>query len=104
MAEKRAIIIGEKDNVATALESINKGDTIVTKVGDSENSIINLTAKKEIPFGHKISLVNIKKGEPIVKYNSTIGLATSLITEGDYVHVHNVESTRGRGDKRIVKE
>ena len=101
---KKAIIIGKKDNVATALENINKGDTVVVIMSDSENNLIKLIAKEKVPFGHKISLMDIRKGESLVKYNSIIGLATSFIAKGDYVHVHNVESTRGRGDKSVVKE
>ncbi len=97
---KKAIIIGEKDNVATVLEDIKKGDTVVITASDSKNGL-QLIAKGEIPFGHKISLANIKKGAPIIKYNCIIGLATSFIAKEDYVHVHNVESTRGRGDKNI---
>jgi len=43
-------------------------------------------------------LENEKPGEPVIKYGSPIGLATVEIAEGQHVHVHNVASTRGRGD------
>ena len=33
------------------------------------------------------------------KYGEIIGLATKDIQQGEYVHVHNIESCRGRGDK-----
>ncbi len=34
----------------------------------------------------------------VYKYGESIGRATQEIKSGDYVHVHNVESERGRGD------
>ncbi len=34
----------------------------------------------------------------------TIGRATQEIKSGDYVHVHNVESERGRGDCANIKQ
>jgi altronate dehydratase small subunit len=40
----------------------------------------------------------IEKGEAIVKYGEVIGRATQQIILGKHVHIHNVESLRGRGD------
>jgi altronate dehydratase small subunit len=34
-----------------------------------------------------------------MKYGLSIGTASQNIKAGDHVHVHNVESNRGRGDK-----
>ncbi|WP_443110690.1 hypothetical protein [Caloramator sp. mosi_1] len=34
----------------------------------------------------------------MIKYAEEIGKATNNINKGDYVHVHNIESKRGRGD------
>jgi len=42
----------------------------------------------------------LKKGDVVYKYGEVIGIATVDIKTGDYVHVHNIESTRGRGDKK----
>ena len=39
-----------------------------------------------------------KKGEPIIKYGEEIGVATADIDTGAYVHVHNLDSQRARGD------
>ena len=41
---------------------------------------------------------SIAVGEPVIKYGSPIGIATSDIQPGAHVHTHNVASTRGRGD------
>ena len=45
-----------------------------------------------------VALCDIKKGEHIMKYGECIGAASCDIKKGDYVHVHNLEALRGRGD------
>ena len=44
------------------------------------------------------ALRDIRKGEHIMKYGESIGAASCDIKKGDYVHVHNLEALRGRGD------
>ena len=48
-------------------------------------------------MGHKLALRQIGSGEEILKYGSVIGRATQDILPGEHVHVHNVQSLRGRG-------
>ena len=92
---QKAVILSPKDNVATALADLKAGDTLELKTGDRILTI-NLTAP--VPFGHKFSLEKIDSGASIIKYGEVIGIATNNIRPGDYVHVHNVASARGRGD------
>lgn len=101
MAKKKSIVINKKDNVATALVDLKAGD-LLDEEFEGESKKIEL--KQDVPFGHKISLTRIEKGEPIIKYGEVIGTATELIDEGDYVHIHNVKSNRGRGDLEGGKE
>ena len=51
----------------------------------------------DVPYGHKIAVRDSKKGEPINKYGEEIGIARKD-KKGEYVHVHNLDSMRGRGD------
>jgi len=92
---KETIMLNSKDNVATALKQINENEQ-VTVVSSSKEVISRLQAKQEIPFGHKISLTEIKKGEPVIKFGERIGTASRNISVGEYVHVHNVESDIGK--------
>ena len=83
-----AVIIGDKDNVATALKNVSPGKY---KIKDnSKNNII--AVKEDIKRGFKISLNKIKKGEKIIKYNLPIGFAKKDIEEGMEVHIHNLSS------------
>jgi altronate dehydratase small subunit len=89
-----AIVLSEKDNVATALAEMKAGQKIVVKNGKEKE----VTILQDIPFGHKFAIRNISKGENILKYGEVIARAILEIREGEHVHVHNVESLRGRGD------
>ncbi len=57
-----------------------------------------MTTVEAIPSGHKCARRAIGAGELILKYGQPIGRATAAIPAGAHVHVHNVESLRGRGD------
>ena len=76
---------------------IDEGNAI--QVG-LEDHIVDVVLSQNIPFGHKFSLKDIEQGGVVIKYGETIGLATKKIRQGEHVHVHNVESQKGRGDKR----
>ena len=91
----RAMIVNTADNVATALSDLATGDQ-VTLMG--MGNLGGIKASQPVPFGHKIALISIAEGETIVKYGEVIGRATQRIMQGDHVHIHNVESLRGRGD------
>jgi altronate dehydratase small subunit len=93
--QKDALVIRRQDNVATAIRDIPAGRA--AQVGIEDESV-SVTVSKDISFGHKFALHHIRRGEEILKYGTVIGRATQDIQPGEHVHVHNVESTRGRGD------
>lgn len=92
----KAIVMKPVDNVCTVVEEIQSGTEIVVKAG---NDKLVIHVSESIPFGHKIAIRDISKGEAIKKYGEVIGRATRDIKTGQHVHVHNLESCRGRGDK-----
>ena len=95
MPDIRALVMHSQDNVATLVEEAKAGQNVRAEIGGEKQTV---TATEEIPFGFKIALVEIPKGGTIIKYGELIGKASSPISRGDLVHVHNVEGTRGRGD------
>jgi altronate dehydratase len=98
MELKFGLLVHADDNVATLFgNDIGVGDevTIHDKFGKSDH--INTNAV--IPYGHKIAVRDIAAGLPIMKYGEKIGLASAPIKRGDHVHVHNLDSDRGRGDR-----
>ena len=93
--KKQAIVINEKDNVATCVDHFNIGSKIHYFIGGKEET---LQLKNNIPLGHKVAIRPIAKGQEVIKYAEVIGTATFDINVGEHVHVHNIESRRGRGD------
>lgn len=66
----------------------------------------SVQVKEDIPAFHKIAIANVVQGGTVFKYGEAIGKALTGIEKGDHVHVHNIESMRGRGDlnKEAVNE
>lgn len=93
-----AVVAHQSDNVATAVTDLKQGDSVVIDVDGCEVSVV---LRSDVPFGHKFALVDIPEGQEVRKYGEAIGRATKPIEKGDYVHVHNFESVRGRGDWEV---
>lgn len=73
------IKIHQNDNVAVALRTILAGTVFE-----------GVSARAEIPQGHKMALLPMKEQDQIVKYGFSIGHATTDIAAGDWVHTHNM--------------
>ncbi len=91
--QAKAIVINEKDNVATALVPLKAGSTVSLEI---QGRITKFKLTKEIPMGHKFALREIPAGADVFKYGEPIGRTTATILPGEHVHVHNVVSHRGR--------
>ncbi len=97
MAFNIALKVNDLDNVATVFaEGVSKGQEVEVRDKKGQNWII--TVLEDIPYGHKIALTEIPPNQDIIKYGEAIGMATRQIGKGEYVHVHNLDSKRGRGD------
>lgn len=79
------ILINDKDSVAVAIRPLKRGETI-TVAGEK------IQVKDDIPVPHKIALKDIKENETIIKYGYSIGLAAKNISQGEWVHIHNIRS------------
>lgn len=72
------------DPVAVALVPIAVGDVV-----------LGVTARADIPAGHKIALTAVAPGVSIAKFGQPIGIATAAIRPGDHVHTHNLGYAAG---------
>ena len=97
MELKLALKVDDLDNVATIFANGIVDGTQV-EVRDKKGNSEILTVHGDVPYGHKIALRDLAPGEHIMKYGECIGAASHPISKGDYVHVHNLDALRGRGD------
>jgi hypothetical protein len=93
----KAIIIHEKDTVATALELLRAGTEIPIEIQYRTEKIKLLD---EIPAGHKFAFINMEAGTDVIKYGEPIGQSTAKITQGEHVHRHNLTSRTRQGSGR----
>lgn len=97
MELKMALKVDDKDNVATVFANgVRDGDTV--ELRDKKGNVEAVCVFGAVPYGHKIAVEDIPLGQKIVKYGEVIGMATKNIRRGEYVHVHNLDALRGRGD------
>ncbi len=95
--KSKAIIIDDRDNVATALEALDAGSSIPLRYRGRDERIV---LASPIPPGHKFALQEIPEGEYVVKYGEPIGRAAATMSRGEHVHVQNVKSEKKSEDGR----
>ena len=86
ISEKRligpVIRLHPNDNVVVARVDVGIGTEVPSE---------HFTSRSQVPAGYKIAARPIKKGEPILKYNVTVGFANVDIEPGTMVsQSHNV--------------
>ena len=77
--------INSADNVAVALEALEKGEKIVV---DGDEILIN----EAITAGHKFALTDVAANANIVKYGYAIGHARAAISKGDLVNEYTIKT------------
>jgi altronate dehydratase small subunit len=92
----RAIVLNRADNVGTLIDTGRSGETC-TLQGEASGEVKLL---QDVPFGHKVCVKETAVGADILKYGQVIGKSSKAIKVGEHTHTHNVESARGRGDKK----
>ena len=92
----RAIVLNRSDNVGTLIDPGKAGETC-TLQGEASGE---LRLAQDVPFGHKVCVRDTPAGAEVLKYGQVIGMTSRAIKRGEHVHVHNVESARGRGDQK----
>ena len=97
MELKLALKVDDLDNVATIFANGIVDGTEV-EIRDKKGVSENVHVIGDVPYGHKIAVRDISCGEHIMKYGESIGAANKDINKGEYVHVHNMDALRGRGD------
>ena len=94
MAAPHLLVHDNKDTVGVVVVEGLKTGTKMLGVVTHDDSSFKLKAKMDVPIGHKVALVDIKKGDTVIKYGQDIGKAVANIAKGEHVHVHNLKTKR----------
>ncbi len=94
MSAPHLLVHDKKDTVGVVVVEGLTAGTEMLGVVTHDNSDFRLTAKHDIPIGHKVALDAIKAGDTIWKYGQDIGKAIADIGQGEHVHTHNVKTKR----------
>jgi len=78
--------IDGKDNVVVCLQQVESGEKIELADGTY------ITAKDNIPSGHKMSIKSIKKDGIVIKYGYPIGHVIEDTEPGTWIHTHNTKT------------
>ncbi len=97
VAEPKAVVLKSDDNVAVAARPIPRG--FVLQLDET-----SIEVRDAIGLGHKVALVDIAVGEPVLKYGQIIGFASKAIAAGSHVHVHNLKADLFERDYAFASE
>lgn len=89
------LLVHEKDdNVGVVVvEGLTAGTEMLCVI-THDNSDFTLTAKADIPIGHKVALKDLKEGDTVFKYGQDMGKMVGPAEIGGHVHTHNCKTKR----------
>jgi (2R)-sulfolactate sulfo-lyase subunit alpha len=83
-----------KDTVAVVVvEGVKAGMPLQGWIMDEDKST-TVTARQDIPIGHKVALRDMAAGDTVLKYGIDIGKVVAPIQAGEHAHVHNIKTKR----------
>lgn len=94
MSVPQLLVHDADDNVGVVVvEGLTAGTDMLCVV-THDNSDFRLTAKADIPIGHKVALKDLSEGDTIIKYGEDIGKMVGPAEQGGHVHTHNLKTKR----------
>jgi (2R)-sulfolactate sulfo-lyase subunit alpha len=88
------VLHDKQDSVAVVVvEGVKAGMALEGWIMD-EDQMTSVTAKQDIPIGHKIALRSMAVGETVIKYGIDMGKVVKPIAAGEHAHVHNIKTKR----------
>ena len=82
------------DSVAVVVvEGVKAGMALNGWIMDEDKMMV-VTAKQDIPIGHKVALKDLSVGDTVIKYGISMGKVVAPVTAGEHAHVHNIKTKR----------
>jgi (2R)-sulfolactate sulfo-lyase subunit alpha len=88
------VVHDENDSVGVVVvEGVKAGQKLSGWIMDQDKTI-EVTAKSDIPIGHKLAIRPLDNGATVIKYGIDIGKAVAPIQVGEHTHVQNLRTKR----------
>jgi (2R)-sulfolactate sulfo-lyase subunit alpha len=88
------VVHDENDSVGVVVvEGVKAGQKLSGWIMDQDKSL-EVTAKSDIPIGHKLAIRPLKGGDTVIKYGVDIGKTVAPIAVGEHTHVQNLRTKR----------
>jgi (2R)-sulfolactate sulfo-lyase subunit alpha len=94
MSIPQLLVHDRADNVGVVVVEGLKAGTEMLCVVTQDNSDFRLTARADVPIGHKVALAALKAGDTVLKYGVDIGRMVGPAEPGGHVHTHNLKTKR----------
>ena len=94
MSKPHLLVHEKADNVGVVVVEGLAAGTDMLCVVTHDNSDFRLTAKADIPIGHKVALKDLTAGDTVIKYGEDIGKMIGAAAVGEHVHTHNCKTKR----------
>ena len=94
MSIPQLLVHNASDNVGVVVVEGLKAGTEMLCVVTHDNTDFRLTAKADIPIGHKVALKDLGEGDTVYKYGEDIGRMVGAVKTGEHVHTHNCKTKR----------
>jgi len=88
------VVHDEGDSVGVVVvEGVKSGDTLTGWIMDQDKELA-VTAKSDIPIGHKLAIKALARDATVIKYGVDIGRVVAAMAVGEHAHVHNIKTKR----------
>ena len=94
MSVPHILVHAHEDNVGVVVVEGLKAGTDMLGVVTADDSTFQLTARADVPIGHKVALKDLEAGDTAIKYGEDIGRIIDAVAQGGHVHVHNLKTKR----------
>ena len=94
MSIPHCLVHAHEDNVGVVVVEGLRAGTDMLCVVTADDSAFRLTARDDVPIGHKVALRDLKAGDTAIKYGEDVGRIVADVEKGGHVHVHNLKTKR----------
>ncbi len=94
MGTPQLLVHNPRDNVGVVVVEDLKSGTDMLCVVTEDDSSFRLTARADVPIGHKVALADLKPGDTAIKYGADVGKIIAPVAKGGHVHTHNLKTKR----------